>query len=402
MANQLYIKEHLDKKNIFPKNYTDNIRDKESNKTLTEILQGFNCYFLSYTGNVETTRLQVPKLLRKQGLWITYVDYEKNTITEYYDNPSIEDSAFKDSSNWREGNNRLVGDLSISANGNWVINGRETEFKVKGETGTTPLIRLGENNKFQVSYNKGNKWEDISGYIEPTIRMAGDSGNSIGHLELSMDKGTTWQSLSGDIVNNLKISKYIGVNENLPTSGVAEGTIYMKGPYYDENDTNNDNPIYRMWVYAWKDNTLAWVDNGEFTSIIADIVNDLTTGGADKALSAEMGKALYEIIGDWNSSNNESILNEIGEHYSEEGDSDYNKGLWGQMRNTRGRLSTLENQAIVKNDIVNNLTDGGPNKVLSAEMGKELYNKRIIVMTEEEFEHLQNPIEGSFYATYEK
>ena len=257
MANQLYIKENSDKKNIFPKNYTDNIRDKESNKTLTEILQGFNCYFLSYTGNVETTRLQVPKLLRKQGLWITYVDYENNTITEYYDNPSIEDSKFKDSSNWREGNNRLVGDLSISANGNWVIDNKETEFKAQGEAGITPLIRFSDN-KFQVSYNEGKFWENIT----------------------------------GNVTNQLKISRYIGADENLPTSGIAEGTIYMKGPFYEDDDALHEYPSYRMYIYAWKDNTLAWQDNGEFTSVIVGVVNDLTTGGADKALSAEMGKEI--------------------------------------------------------------------------------------------------------------
>lgn len=367
MANQLYTKKYLDKNNVFPKNKIENIIDEESGNSLKEILQGFNCYFLSYTDSVETTRLQVPKLLRKQGLWITYVDYENNTITEYYDNPSIEDFEFKNSSNWREGNNRLVGDLSISANGNWVINGIETEYKAKGETGETPLVRF-YNKRFQVSYNKGNSWEYISEEFEV----------------------------------NMSISKYVNTIQELPNSA-SLGQIYAVGPIYLNEDTEQTNPYWDLYVYSYnKDNQLRWNYSGHFNSILVGIVNDLTTGGADKALSAEMGKTIYEIIGDWNSSNNESILDEIGEHYSEEGDSDYNKGLWGQMRNTRGRLSTLENQAIVKNDIVNNLTDGGPNKVLSAEMGKELYNKRIIVMTEEEFEHLQNPIEGSFYATYEE
>lgn len=252
MANQLYIKEHSDKKNIFPKNYTDNIRDKESNKTLTEILQGFNCYFLSYTGNVETTRLQVPKLLRKQGLWITYVDYENNTITEYYDNPNIEDSKFKDSSNWREGNNRLVGDLSISANGNWVINGIETKYKAKGETGETPLLRY-YNNILQASYNKGNNWKDITSFT-----------------------------------NNLGIHKYVSTKSELPNSA-SLGTIYAVGPETDEEG----NDYYRLYTYAYdSSNTLKWVDNGLFKGITAGIVNDLTTGGADKALSAEMGKEL--------------------------------------------------------------------------------------------------------------
>lgn len=84
-------------------------------------------------------------------------------------------------------------------------------------------------------------------------------------------------------------------------------------------------------------------------------------------------EAQNEKIGDWENSGNGSILDEIGEHYAEEGDSDYNKGLWGHMKNTRGRLSALEQKELVeKTDIVNDLTTGGANKALSAEMGKEL------------------------------
>lgn len=100
MANQLYIKEHLDKKNIFPKNYTDNIRDKESNKTLTEILQGFNCYFLSYTNSPEETRIQLPQNLRKRGIWITYIDNESILHVEYYTAVIFIDTEFQKNENW--------------------------------------------------------------------------------------------------------------------------------------------------------------------------------------------------------------------------------------------------------------------------------------------------------------
>ena len=91
--------------------------------------------------------------------------------------------------------------------------------------------------------------------------------------------------MSNDFTNNLHISRYIGINESLPTSGVAEGTIYAKGPYYDEGDTLNDNPIYRLWVYAWKDNTLAWQDNGEFTGIAAGVVQD--TGDSETEVMSQ-------------------------------------------------------------------------------------------------------------------
>ena len=210
--------------NVMPKSWIEGIKEKSTGRALKEILQGFNMYFLSYTGNEATTRQSVPSILRKRGLWITYVDYKNNIHTEYYNSDDIDDESFGDSSNWNIGNNSLVGDIAISANGNWVINGEETNFKAQGETGITPIFRYltDGSETLQVSYNGGEGWEDVVKFT-----------------------------------NNLKISRYIGADESLPTSGVAEGTIYMKGPYYDEDDTLHERPTYRMWVYAWKGNTLA-------------------------------------------------------------------------------------------------------------------------------------------------
>lgn len=246
MSNQLVKKNPSEGyQNVFPKTFIDAIKDRESGVTLTEILSGFNMYFLSYNGSRALTRCKVPKSLRKEGLWITYVLYDHTVVTEWYNSEDIEDAAFSSNDNWRQASNMLVGDISISTDGYWVINGEKSEVKATGETGVTPLLRIGDSNKFQVSYNNGKTWKDIS----------------------------------NSITNNLRISKYIGINDSLPTSGVAEGTIYMKGPYYAEDDTLNDNPIYRMWVYAWKGNTLAWQDNGEFTSISAGIVQE--TGNSE-------------------------------------------------------------------------------------------------------------------------
>lgn len=100
-------KQQLIKKNqsggyqdIYPKTFIDAIRDKESGMSLSDILNGFNMYFLPYVGSPESTRLLVPKLLRRQGLWITYVKYDKTVITEWYAGEDISDKAWKNSSNW--------------------------------------------------------------------------------------------------------------------------------------------------------------------------------------------------------------------------------------------------------------------------------------------------------------
>lgn len=289
--------------NVMPKSWIEAIKDKNTGKTLAEILQSFNMYFLPYDGNSTSTRCLVPTMLRKKGLWITYVKYDGNVYTEWYAADEIDDKSWGDSSNWRIGNNTLVGDITISANGNWVINGTETEFKAVGEKGNTPLIRVA-NNRLQVSYDLGDTYIDVTNNpVYTKFRWYGTTGdtqaNNVGRIQASTDEGKTWTNMSNDFTNNLHIKKYIGVNESLPTSGIAEGTIYAKGPYYAEDDTLNDNPIYRLWVYAWKGNTLAWQDNGEFQSIVAGVVQE--TGDSEtkvmsqKAVSEKLSELGSEI-----------------------------------------------------------------------------------------------------------
>lgn len=282
--------------NVMPKSWIEAIKDKNTGQTLVEILQGFNMYFLPYNGNTPSTRCLVPTILRKKGLWITYVKYDGNVYTEWYAANEIDDKSWGNSSNWRIGNNTLVGDITISANGNWVINGTETEFKAIGEKGNTPLIRVA-NNRLQVSYDLGDTYRDVTNNpVYTKFRWLGTTGdtqaNNVGRIQASTDEGKTWTNMSNDFTNNLHISRYIGANESLPTSGIAEGTIYAKGPTYDVADTSNANPIYRLWVYAWKGNTLAWQDNGEFTSITAGIVQE--TGDSENAVMSQ--KATSEAI----------------------------------------------------------------------------------------------------------
>ena len=328
--------------NVMPKSWIEAIKDKGTGQTLVEILQGFNMYFLPYNGNTSATRCSVPMILRKKGLWITYVKYDGNVYTEWYAASDIDDKSWGDSSNWRIGTNTLVGDITISANGNWVINGAETEFKAVGERGNTPLIRVANNrlqvsydlgdtyrnvtenpvytqfrnynNKIQVSTDLGATWTDASDEIAAYFRWLATTGdtqaNNVGRLQISRDN-KTWTNLSNDIINNLHISKYIGANESLPTSGIAEGTIYAKGPTYAVEDTSNSNPIYRLWVYAWKGNTLAWQDNGEFTSIAAGIVQE--TGDNENAVMSQKAttEAIHEILYDVSANNAGAVFESI-------------------------------------------------------------------------------------------
>lgn len=341
---------------IFPKTFIDAVLDKESGATLTDILAMFNMLFLSYNGSRSQTRLEVPISLRKTGIWITYVLYDKTVITEWYAGEAIDDNSWGDSSNWRVGSNMLVGDISISSDGYWVVNGVITTTKAQGEQGITPMLRVGSNNHLQVSYtngrswvdtstnpvytqfrvhdnkleqsvdlgatwivvsdelayqfrNSGNKlqvskdlgvtWEDTSDYIAAWFRFTGTTGSSqadnVGKIQISRDNGVTWSDLSGEFTNSLHIKGYVATTAALPSSAV-QGDIYGVGPTYDPSDTGQTNPIYQLYV---KDST-GWVNNGKFTSISAGVVQELgdseTKVMSQKAVSEKLSELGSKVL----------------------------------------------------------------------------------------------------------
>lgn len=277
---------------VFPKTYTESITDKRTGKKLIEILNNFNMYFLSYTGNTAQTRCLVPKDLRREGLWITYVTFDHTVVTEWYNSNNIDDDSWKLDTYWRRGSNKLVGDISISTNGKWVIDGKETEFDATGDP-IKPILRVSPANKLQVTYDDGkhyeylgdnpvyttfrtanNKlqistdlgktWTDTSEYIAAWFRWTdADNRGSLGKIQISRDN-STWEDMTPNFSNNLYIKGYVTTVGQLPTSTAALGDIYMVGPTYDASDTNHDYPHYRMWVKQ----SSGWVDNGEYQSNI--------------------------------------------------------------------------------------------------------------------------------------
>ena len=319
---------------IFPKTFLDAVVNRETGVSLDEILTGFNMYFLAYLGGSGVTRLQIPDELRRQGLFITYVLFDKTTVIEWYDSDDISDEAWQSDANWRKGSNMLVGDISISSEGNWVVNGVDTGVKATGDRGITPVLRI-YNNKLQVSYNEGgsyadindtpvytqfrvknnhleqsvdlgqtwtvvsdsiaayfrnegNKlqisrdqslWTDISDYVAAWFKWV-VTGNNLGKIQISRDNQQTWQDLSSEFVNNLYIKGYVATVNDLPSSA-TQGDIYMVGPTYDPSDTEHTNPIYRMYVKSANN----WIDNGMYKSVAAGVVQ--TTGISETEIMSQ-------------------------------------------------------------------------------------------------------------------
>lgn len=195
MSNQLIKETAQGREQVFPKNYIQNLKDKDSGANLEDILKSFNMLFLPYLGNKVNTRKQVPMSLRHGGLWITYI-VNSTVVTEWYNSTAVDDYTWGSDAYWREGSNMLVGDISISKQGTWVVNGEDTGISPKGDKGDSPIIRI-YNNKIQASYNNGITFEDLNNTPVFTQFRFSSTTNT---YQVSYDLGNTWQDVLPDKV----------------------------------------------------------------------------------------------------------------------------------------------------------------------------------------------------------
>ena len=242
--HQLIKQEGTQYGNVFPKAYVQGITDKNSGKTLDEILSNFNMYFLSYDGDIKNTRLQVPLNIRKKGLWVTYINLKGNVVTEWYNNNSVEDKDWENSDNWIDGSNMLSGDLAISSEGYWVINGVNTKLPARGKEGITPLLR-GFNGKLQVSYNNGESFNylDLPTFVKEDnedIKAIIDS-NGIKELKFA-DKAYNPAEFSG--LGRVILRKNIVQGKNVLTQEMINkpNTVYEIRYDFDLNDAELNIP----------------------------------------------------------------------------------------------------------------------------------------------------------------
>ena len=195
MSNQLIKTTEQGKENVFPRTRIQDLFDDTSGQKLIDILKSFNMMFVPYLGNKSQTRNQISPELRRQGLWLTYV-IDNTVYTEWYDEVAIDDTNWGSDSNWRQGSNALVGDLSISPNGTWVINGEDSGITIKGDKGDSPVIRIYDN-KIQVSYDKGVTYENLNNTPVYTKFRFNSQTNT---YQVSYDLGANWQDISDEKV----------------------------------------------------------------------------------------------------------------------------------------------------------------------------------------------------------
>lgn len=278
---QLLKKEGGKKNPVFPPTVVQAVFDAKTGASLEAILAQFNSVYLPYQGTPQATRLIIPKEMRRAGLTITYMNMDSETITE-----RAASAVQKDNDHWgldinwsRVDELTLSGDISVSAQGTWIINGSDTGVKAvgpKGDAGLTPWLRTIDN-RLHLSYDNVT-WEPCSDPIAAYFRWSSNK------IQISRDN-KTWTDLSGTFADNLYIKGYVATTSSLPSSA-AQGDIYGVGPTYAAEDTARTNPIYRYYVR----NAGTWVDNGPFTSIAAGIVQE--TGDSENVVMSQ--KAVTE------------------------------------------------------------------------------------------------------------
>ena len=287
-VQQLLKKEegHKDRKPVFPSTVIQAVFDGKTGASLEAILAQFNSIYIQYQGSPEATRNIIPMEMRRAGLTITYMNMDSETITE-----RATSAVQKDNDHWSLNINwtrvdelSLSGDIAVSANGTWIINGEDTGVKAvgpKGDAGITPWLKTIDN-KLHFSYDNVN-WEPCSENIAAWFKFKATSSTglepSVGKFQISRDN-KNWEDLSPEITNALRIAGYVATSSALP-SGKPVGTIFGVGPTFAAEDTAHTNPIYRLYVYDGS----KWVDNGTFTSIAAGVAQE--TGDSETLVMSQ-------------------------------------------------------------------------------------------------------------------
>lgn len=111
--------------------------------------------------------------------------------------------------------------------------------------------------------------------------------------------------------------------------------VLMEGEIGFETDTHNG----KIGDGVSKYSELEYSNTIAFESITQILGQSTTLVPSQKLVTDEINR-IDEAIGSWDFSENDDIKTEIGSYYNDENED--LRSLWGQMRNTKGRLSKVE------------------------------------------------------------
>lgn len=326
-VHELVRKEGKGKVPVYPLTYIQAVFDRKTGVGLETILAQFNNVFLQYQGTPYDTRNFLPVEMRRKGIIISYKDMKGGIITERCVNDTWKDNAHWGlDSNWvRIDELSLSGDISVSVNGTWVINGKDTGINAVGPQGNpgeaiTPRVNL-TNDTVEYSWNNRDWYEmfklsvirptlDIDQTVTklqpgatPTVQNEGDGFNmklkfglpasptvqvgSVNTLEewqqaTVVNGGTAYEAVlnfsiprghvgsKGDKGDGWQVKGFVGSEDLLPTSGNTLGDTYIVGT----------TTPYSVYMYDGSD----WINVGTATEIKAGVFDggraDSKYGGA--------------------------------------------------------------------------------------------------------------------------
>ena len=166
------------RKNIYPPTPVQAVFDAKTGASLEALLAQVNNIHVPYQGSPQATRCIIPMEMRRQGLVISYVDMQGDTITERANSIIRKDDFYWGLDvHWsRIDELSLTGEISVSAGGTWVINGIDTGVEARGPrgfNGATVLLRNNANQAIEYSYD-GDEWFEMFRLetITPKIAVA--------------------------------------------------------------------------------------------------------------------------------------------------------------------------------------------------------------------------------------
>lgn len=183
--NQLF---DIEENKVYPISYLTSIVDNKTGKNLEDILKSLGSYFIPFFKNKEETRKLIPKALRNKGLQVTFLDDKNRINREYYNSNYIDDDNFSKDSKWIKTDFRVGNNISISSDGFWVLDGKQTTISAQGIEGITPELRI-NNNFLEKTYDG---WETVEIISDPIITYFRYSD---GFIQATTDK-KTWINIS--------------------------------------------------------------------------------------------------------------------------------------------------------------------------------------------------------------
>lgn len=77
---QLYKRQNENYKEVYPNTLLSSILDKESGKSLKDIINAYNHLYVPFVNNIYETLTAIPVCIRRKGLWVTWgIEDEINT-----------------------------------------------------------------------------------------------------------------------------------------------------------------------------------------------------------------------------------------------------------------------------------------------------------------------------------